>query len=640
MTANNLLPNMANADYEQYGTASFAMYVKTNKAYSHLDTIIEYTLFNFAGFNGPQPGMAVLWDDEVVVIESVGVLFLTVKRGCADTLPQPHAPGALMWIIDNAAVGSDRVERSAGETVAVKLLPFTIGGGALPIQNAPPDALTFNWRYFRPYNAAYLFANAARWFTGTVLSDATSGMNLTWRDRNRVVQADKLLGHDDAGMAIEPGTTYTLAVYGVDDSLKRLEYGIVGNAFLYQHAKALHDFGGAGVGYARFYAERQEARSLQEYTIPMQVLASASPIPSQWQAFDQRAMVAPYLMTARAALPPGTATADHVLAFGVRPADRMSDAFNLYRHWLEQVDTGEVDEDGDPIYQTEHHHDLIGTDTYAPWVSLNFRLPELETTLNVRTSSLYDGVRVTPAMYGKLAVIDDELVAVYAINPDGTMTIGRGIGDTIPAVHMAGARMYIFEDSCVIDGTLRSGAQDYRVQPGVYGPAVNVDTLPPLIVSAGARGLRPYNVAQLQVATRPWFEQVQAVNGLPIVFSWAWRNRLTQGMLALDHAKPTVDPEVGTQCRLTFYYETPPTTPGAAAVQHTLRTMSVSPVAGIDGAYAYPYSMALADGDAAGRALGICGTVVIYCRIECVRDGLTSLQPYVSPIRVPSYPCV
>lgn len=631
---------MANTDYEQHGAASFAMYVKTDKAYDYLDATVEYTVFNFAGFAGLESGMAAMWDDEIVLIDTVGTFTFTVKRGCADTLPQRHAPGAIMWIIGTATVGSDQVERSAGETVSVKVTPFTIGGGTLPIQYAPPAALTFNWRYFRPYNAAHLFVNAERWHVGAVLSDATTGMNLTWRDRNRVVQADKLLGHDDAAMAVEPGTTYTLEVYTKAGVLKRLEYGISGNAFLYQHAKALHDFGGAAEGFARFYSDRQETHSMQAYTISMQVLASASPIPSQWQAFDQRAIIAPYLMTARAALPPGIAAADHVLAFGVRPADRMSDAFNLYRHWTEQVATGATDGNGNPIYQTEHHHDLIGTAEYAPWVSINFRLPELETTLNVRTSSLYDGVRVTPAMYGKLALIDDELVAVYAINPDGTMTIGRGIGDTIPAVHVAGSRMYIFENSSVLTSTLRSGAEDYRVQPGVYGPAVNVDTLPALNVNVTGRGIRPYNVAQLQINARPWFEEVQAVNGAATRFSWAWRNRLTQGMLALDHGKPTVDPEAGTQCRLIFYYETPPTVPGEAPVQHALRLVDISPVAGVDGVYAYPYALAQVDGNAAGRALGICGTVVIYCAIECVRDGLTSLQRYVAPIRVPSHPCV
>ena len=53
-----------------------------------------------------------------------------------------------------------------------------------------------------------------------------------------------------------------------------------------------------------------------------------------------------------------------------------------------------------------------------------------------------------------------------------------------------------------------------------------------------------------------------------------------------------------------------------------------------------PYIDAVADGDAAGRALAVCGTVVIYCRISARRvPGDESLQSYVVPIRVPSYPC-
>ncbi len=636
---------MANSDYQDYGTASFATFVTTGVAYDYLDTNIEYVEFNFAQFDPIQPGMAGLWDNEFVRIETVGVMGFTVKRGCADTLPQQHAPGSVIWLIDIGSMGSDRVERSAGETVGVKVSPFTIGGGSFPIGNAAPDAVTFNWRYFRPYNAAYMFANAARWYNVATLNDATGGVSLTWRDRNRVTQADQLLGHDDATMTPEAGATYTMRMYNAAGDLLREEPGITGNAFLYQHAKALHDSGNIGAMFAgtiTFYAERQNLESLRGYAIPVQVYPSASPIPSQWQAFAQRGMASPYMFNSLRGMGATTSSTDYAVAFGVRPSDRMSDDYNMYRHWIEVVDTGEVDENDDPIYDYVHHHDLIGSKPYVPWVTCDFRLPELEQTLNVRSSSLYDGIRIDATMIGKLALIDDELVMIIQVRPaEGTITIFRGMGDTIPAVHIAGSRMFIFGANAIIDPTLRgTDTYDYRLQPGVFGPPVSVDDLPELPVGLGGRAFRPYNVGQLQVNARPWFEEAQAVNGVPLVILWAWRNRITQGGTPVDHTYANINPEVGTVCRLTFYYETPPAAPGGDPVQHVLRTVNVNPVVNQDGSYSYPYASALADGDTAGRATGVCGTVVIYCGIDCVRDGVGSFQRYVVPIRVPSYPCV
>jgi len=633
---------MANSDYQNIGAGSFATFVKTDVAYEQLDTAIEYTDFNFATFDAIKVGMAALWDDEICRVETVGVRAFTLKRGCADTLPARHLPGTIIWLLNLGTVGTDRKERSADETVAVKISPFTIGGGNLPIGVVAPDEVTFNWRYFRPYNAAYLFANAARWYLGATLNSTTGGVNLTWRDRNRVMQADQLLGQDDATMTPEVGTTYTMRLHDAGGALLREEPGIIGNAFLYQYGKALHDVGNPGTpvnATVTFYSERQGMESMQGYAVPVTIQPGGA-LPSVWQQFDQRGMASPYIMNVKRGLPPSTLTQDYLLAFGVRPADRMSDTYNMYRHWIETVDTGEDDGNGDPIYDYVHHHDLIGSKPYTPWVSLEFRLPELEQIVNVRSSSLYDGVRISQDLVGNYALIDDELVIIIAIPGDGTIKIFRGMGDTIPAVHIAGSRMFIFDETCVIDPTLRGGGSyDYRLQPGVYGPAVDVDTLPSLPINPNARGYRPYNVGQLQVNGRPWFEEAQAINGAPLQILWAWRNRITQSSTPVDHTYPSIDPEPGTTARVIFYYETPPASEGSNPVQHNLRVVNVNPVAGQDGSFQYTYAMALTDGEIAGQALGQCGTIVIYCRIDCVRENYISFQRYVIPVRVPSYPC-
>lgn len=627
---------MSNADYKiSPYSASFNTFVIADAARSEIDTVIDYTDFNFDTTDAIQVGMAVLWEEEFCRVEAVGIRTFTVKRGCADTIPAPHAAGSRLWVIDNP--GTDRAEHAAGETVSIKVQPITVGGGTFPIANAPPMEIDFDWRFFRPYPPAYMMANTARWYSGAAINDTTGGMNLTWRHRDRVLQADQLVGHDEPSIGPEPGTTYTLLIRNASGTVLRTEVGIIGEAFLYQQSKALHDFGSPGApvgGSAHFYSERAGMISRQQYAIPLLVEPSAAPIESVWQAFAQIAFETPYILNARSAVTPDSVSTS---AFAARPADRMSDNFDLIHHWSEVVDTGEVDEEDNPIYETVHHYDTILADkVYSGWLTTDFALPELETTMTIRSSSLFDGVPLA-ALVGKLGLIENELVAITAHDQTaGTITIGRGVGDTVPARHIAGTRMWIVEPAN-IDANNRGGAVDWRFAPGVFGTPVNAATLPPVVATYNSRAARPYNVGQLVVAGRPWFEEAVMQDGQALAITWAWRNRVTQADTARDHAYPTVPPEAGTQAILQFFYEQPP------GVNHVLRSVTIDPVVvadeTLDGAYSYPYATATTDGNIAGAAQGVCGTTIIKCRLFTVVGGLQSLQHYDIPIRVPSFPC-
>lgn len=623
---------MSNADYENRTSASFATYVKNDVRLAPLDTVVDYTDFNFDTTDPIQPGDGALVDDEIMMVDVVGIRTFTVKRGCADTVPAEHLPGSIVWILSNST-GTDQVERSAGETVTVKVAPFTVGGGQIPIANVAPDRVDFNWRFFRPYPPAFVFVNAARWYEPVVIDDFTGSANLSWVHRDRIVQADRLLGHNDPSIGPEAGVTYTLRVYTAEGSLLRTEYGIVGQDFMYQHAKALHDMGYPAAptpGLLTFTASRQNFDAWQDYRIAITVVPSASPIPSQWQAFEQRAFEAPYQWNVRAGQSGELSTG---LGVAARPADRMSDDYALVRYWIEDVDTGEVDENDDPIYEQVPHTDVFDTKTYTPWLTSDFRLPELEQTFNVRSSSLYDGVTPANVPVGTLAMIDDELVELRAFNTDGTVTIGRGCCDTVPQVHVAGARMWLFEAAAAID--LDAAPQvAYRFRPGVYGAPVDAATLPVQPVTFNDRPARPLPPGQIVVNGRPWFEEAQALSGQGVLFSWAWRNRIAQGDAIVSHEMGTDTREPGSSTTLRFFYETPATTPNGAAVEHLLREFQIT-----TSTFTYPYENAIADGNAAGLALGVCGTVVIYCRISSTRDNLASWQSYRVPVRVPSYPC-
>lgn len=606
---------MANSEYIKKGGGSFATAFALDAPLDQFADIINYTRVHMNRSNGVQPGMALLLDDEIMRIETVGNMSVTVKRGCADTVPAAHPTDALGWIFDNSTLGTDGTERSGGEIVGVKVAPFTTAS-AMPSGSVVPLALEFNWRMFRPYAPGRMMANGARWTTPAVIDDITPNMLLSWAHRDRVLQADQLIGHDDDPIGPEPGTTYTLRILDpVTDQAVRTEIGLVGMSLLYQRAQALHDQGFpsqvVNVPY-KFTASRDGFDSWQSYS-GMIALHPTAIIESNYQAFDQRVIESPYVVNLYNNAP--TPTGNFALAVAARPSDRMVDDYDM------AISGGAT---------------LAQDAKFTPWVTLDFRLPELETTINVRSSSLYDGVPLDQYSHlPQLGLIDDEIVQVWRI--DGKqITITRGCCDTIPAVHLPGSRLWLFEGGHAFDARdqVDGGATEYNLLPGVYGPPVDPATLPLLQVVMSRRSDRPYPPAQVVVNGRPWFEEVQGISGAAIVFSWARRNRVSAGSGIFDHAMGDQIPEVNQTTRLSFYYETPSATPGNPAVRHYLRDISTA-----GRTISYPYNYAQADGDVAGRALGICGTVVIYCQMFAARDGLDSIQYYVTPIRVPSFPC-
>lgn len=598
---------MANSDYIQSGVGSFAANITLDTPVDQDTGIFSFTDFNYPRIDAVVVGSVGMIENEIFEVIDVGIRQFTVKRGCADTIPAIHVAGTLCWFFDTAT-GTDRREYSATQVIGVKVSPFTTGGGAVPINTVSPDAVEFNWRFFRPYPPAQMMINGARWHVDATVSEAQPNLAMSWVDRDRILQANQLLGQDDAGIGPEPGTTYTLRVHDTSGTLLRTEVGIRGTTFNYQWPQVVYDFGPSTTGYLVFGSTREQFDSLYGYVMNITV-DPAGTLTSDFLPFDQLAIESPYIINVALIAPP-----DYNYGVGVaaRPADRMADVYRLL---------------GAPIDD--------GQNKFTPWVTADFKLPELETILNVRSSSLYDGVVVTPALIGTLALIDGELTEVLDVT-DSQITLARGVGDTVPQVHLPGARLWFIGAGHAFDVAPQgdSAIATYKFMPGVYGPPVDPASLPSNQVTFNRRAQMPYAPGQVVVNGRPWFEEAQATSGASTLFSWARRNRLTQGATPYDHGQDDVLPEDGQITVLTFYYETPPITPGEAPVQHVLRTV---PLAG--NIYSYSYANALIDGQAAGTATGVCGTVVVYVRIESSRDGYVSWQNYITPLRLPSFPC-
>lgn len=172
-----------------------------------------FTLVGGALFDRVAIGSAALWDAEIVRVDALDAVAgtLTLGRGCADTVPAPHAANSRIWFFDDAAA-TDGVQYAAAEHIDVKLLTNT-GSQQLDPGLATPVALTFAGRAALPYPpAAMKIADA--WYPST----ASGTVTIAWAERNRVQQADQLVDTTAGTLTPARNTRYHLRLADETDA--------------------------------------------------------------------------------------------------------------------------------------------------------------------------------------------------------------------------------------------------------------------------------------------------------------------------------------------------------------------------------------------------------------------------------------
>lgn len=158
-------------------------------------------------------GQAALLDDEIVRVDAINLTTgqVTLARGCADTVPAPHAAGARIWFYDGFE-GADETEYTSGVTIQAKLLTNT-SEGQLTEGLAATDSLALGGRQGRPYPPGRLR------ISGVAYPAAFSGvLAISWAHRNRLLQADQLIDAAQGSIGPEAGTTYSCRLLKADDS--------------------------------------------------------------------------------------------------------------------------------------------------------------------------------------------------------------------------------------------------------------------------------------------------------------------------------------------------------------------------------------------------------------------------------------
>lgn len=186
------------------GTATLAA------AIAHFDTTFQVA--NMLSFAEDNEGQALMFDDEVMELVDFNPAtnMVTVKRGCADTIPSAHALGARGWTIDDDLMSDGRTYAS-GETVESVVLTRTLTDTLTPDEGAI-DTVTLAGRQARPYPPANVQVNGQYVVLPFPIISYVD-LVFTWTHRDRVMQEDQLVGYTEPNIGPEIGVTYRVSLY-------------------------------------------------------------------------------------------------------------------------------------------------------------------------------------------------------------------------------------------------------------------------------------------------------------------------------------------------------------------------------------------------------------------------------------------
>lgn len=156
--------------------------------------------------------------------------------------------------------------------------------------------------------------------------------------------------------------------------------------------------------------------------------------------------------------------------------------------------------------------------------------------------------------------------------------IGRGVLDTVPATHYAGATVWPWDAWAVTDEIEHAAGEVVAVQARLRNDSRTGAVSASQTLTFANRAIRPYPPGQYRINSEAY--PSETIDGL--VLTWAQRNRLTQADTLVDESAATITPEAGT----TYAVRVLRTDTGAVLYSQTGITGTTHTVSGVtyDGA--------------------------------------------------------
>lgn len=212
--------------FEDDGTSRFSLLSVTTAAIGVYDTVVPVT-------GQMKPGNLIVGTcimltaanetyftqeytrlDAVAVDTTTGITYLTLARGCVDTPALPHPKGTYAWSFDNTGavvvkefLGSDLIgARGLTQTLTGRLDPSL----ATPMYGSTGGTVLWS-RVSTPYSGADFRING---YPRDDMPTITGDLVCTWKHRNRILQADTLVGEAEAEVIAETNVRYGIQLVG------------------------------------------------------------------------------------------------------------------------------------------------------------------------------------------------------------------------------------------------------------------------------------------------------------------------------------------------------------------------------------------------------------------------------------------
>jgi len=162
-----------------------------------------------------------------------------------------------------------------------------------------------------------------------------------------------------------------------------------------------------------------------------------------------------------------------------------------------------------------------------------------ETSISIVDARDFDEVVI-----GAMVLWGSEICRMDAVDLiAGTVTLGRGCGDTVPSAHAAGERLWVIDDSIALDVTRYSTGATVaaKLLPRTASQRLDEAAAAAFPVDFASRAARPYPPAHVQLngMTFPLFV------GSDMVFTWHHRDRILQADTLVATIESSVGPEPG-----------------------------------------------------------------------------------------------
>jgi hypothetical protein len=156
---------------------------------------------------------------------------------------------------------------------------------------------------------------------------------------------------------------------------------------------------------------------------------------------------------------------------------------------------------------------------------------------------------------GSYAYIDNEVVLITAINTaTQSLTLTRGVMDTVPVPHSAGAQIWFADGAQGVDPTEYASGEtvNVRMLTTTGKGTLALNSAPTDSLTMNRRQDRPYPPGNLRINN---VRYPQAAKN-DLVISWAHRDRLSQTVSLIAQTNGNIGPEPGVTYTLRIYGET------------------------------------------------------------------------------------